>query len=97
VLFKTGGLVIEAPEERDPTKVGTRNVEGYAVAFEEHGFDYALLDHPELTDRWPQFHLRGSERAIFQKDSGLVDVRKANAVHVALALALARARGDGPR
>jgi sarcosine oxidase len=88
VLFKTGGLVIEAPEERDPKKVGTRNVEGYAAAFEEHGFDYYdLLDQPELTDRWPQFHLRGSERAIFQKDSGLVDARKANAVHVALARA----------
>jgi sarcosine oxidase len=85
VLFKTGGLVVEAPEERDPKKVGTRNVDGYVAAFEEHGFDYELLDPPELTDRWPQFHPRGSKRTIFQKDSGLVDARKANAVHVALA------------
>src|SRR5215210_8898701 len=89
VLFKTGGLVIEAPDERDPEKVGTRNVDGYVDAFEEHGFDYELLDPDELMRRWPQFHLRGSERAIFQKDSGLVDARKANAAHVALA----RARG----
>ena len=89
VLFKTGGLVIEAPDERDPEKVGTRNVDGYVAAFEEHGFDYELLDPDELMRRWPQFHLRGSERAIFQKDSGLVDARKANAAHVALA----RARG----
>ena len=89
VLFKTGGLVIEAPDERDTEKVGTRNVDGYLDAFEEHGFDYELLDPDELMYRWPQFRLRGSERAIFQKDSGLVDARKANAVHVALA----RARG----
>jgi sarcosine oxidase len=89
VLFKTGGLVIEAPEERDPEKVGTRNVEGYVAAFEEHGFDYELLDPAELMRRWPQFRLEGTERAIFQEDSGLVDARKANAVHVALA----RARG----
>ena len=89
VLFKTGNPVVEAPEERDPKKVGTRNVDGYVAAFEEHGFDYVLLDQPELTDRWPQFHLRGSERAIFQKDSGLVDARKAKAAHVGLA----RARG----
>jgi len=70
VLFKTGGLVIEAPEERDPEKIGTRNVEGYVAAFEEHGFDYELLDPHELMRRWPQFRLEGSERAIFQEDSG---------------------------
>ena len=89
VLFKTGGLVIEAPEERDPEKVGTRNVEGYVSAFEEHGFDYELLDPDELMHRWPQFRLEGSERAIFQEDSGIVDAGKANAAHVALA----RSRG----
>ena len=40
VLHKTGGLVIEAVDERNPEKVGTRNVEGYVAAFEEFGFDY---------------------------------------------------------
>jgi sarcosine oxidase len=89
VLFKTGGLVIEAPRERDPAKVGTRNIDGYVAAFEEHGFDYELLEPNDLIRRWPQFRLEGSERAIFQKDSGLVDACKANAVHVALA----RSRG----
>ena len=89
VLLKTGGLVIEAPDERDPEKIGTRNVDGYVDAFEEYGFDYELLDPAELMQRWPQFRLQGSERAIFQKDSGLVDARKTNAVHIALA----RARG----
>ncbi|MGH3145550.1 MAG: N-methyl-L-tryptophan oxidase [Rubrobacter sp.] len=87
IQFKTGGLIIEAPDERDPEKVGTRNVEGYVAAFEEHGFDYEMLGPLELMRRWPQFHLEGSERAIFQKDTGLVDARKANAVHVALARA----------
>jgi len=89
VLLKTGGLVIEAPDERDPEKVGTRNVDGYVDAFEEYGFDYELIDPDELIQRWPQFRLQGSERAIFQKDSGLVDAGKTNAVHIALA----RARG----
>ncbi len=89
VLFKTGGLVIETPDERDPEKVGTRNVEGYVAAFEEHGFDYEMLDPASLMRRWPQFRLEGSERAIFQKDTGIVDARKANAAHVALA----RSRG----
>ena len=89
VLLKTGGLVIEAPDERDLGKIGTRNVDGYVDAFEEYGFDYELLDPAELMRRWPQFRLQGSERVIFQKDSGLVDARKTNAVHIALA----RARG----
>ena len=89
VLLKTGGLIIEDPTGRDPEKVGTRNVEGYVAAFEEHGFDYELLDPDELMRRWPQFRLEGSERAIYQSESGLVDARKANAAHVALA----RARG----
>jgi sarcosine oxidase len=85
VLLKTGGLIIEDPTGRDPQKVGTRNVDGYVAAFEEHGFDYELLDPDELMRRWPQFRPYGSERAIYQSESGLVDAGKSNAVHVALA------------
>ncbi len=88
-LLKTGGLVIEDAEGRDPDKVGTRNIEGYVASFEEFGFDYELLDADALMGRWPQFHLKGSERAIYQEESGIVDAGKANATHVALA----RSRG----
>lgn len=87
LLTKTGGLVIEAVSERDSRKTGTRNIDGYVSAFEEFGFDYELLDADELMSRWPQFKLEGAERAIFQKDSGIVDAAKANATHVALARA----------
>lgn len=87
LLTKTGGLVIEATAERDTAKTGTRNIDGYISAFEEFGFDYELLDAEELMSRWPQFHLEGSERAIFQKDSGIVDAGRANATHIALARA----------
>ncbi len=89
LVFKTGGLVIEAVDERDPAKVGNRNVDGYITTFEEHGFDYELLSPDELMNRWPQFRLKGTERAIYQKDSGIVAAKKANATH----MALARARG----
>ncbi len=87
VLLKTGGLVIEDPTGRDMSKTGTRNIAGYVAAFDEHGFDYELLDPDELMARWPQFRLRGPERAIYQEDSGVVDAKRANAVHVALARA----------
>src|SRR5215210_3151027 len=69
LLLKTGGLVIEAVDERDPGETGTRKIEGYVAAFEEHGFDYELLDADELVRRWPQFRLRGPERAVYQEDS----------------------------
>jgi sarcosine oxidase len=87
LILKTGGLVIEATDERDPVKVGTRNVDGYVAAFEERGFDYELLSPDELMSRWPQFRLKGTERAVYQEDSGIVDARRANATHVALARA----------
>jgi sarcosine oxidase len=87
IVTKTGGLVIEAADERDPEKVGTRNIGGYVAAFEEFGFDYELLNADEVMDRWPQFRLGGSERAIYQEESGIVDAGRANAVHAALARA----------
>jgi sarcosine oxidase len=87
LLFKTGGLVIEETDEREAVETGTRNIDGYISAFEEHGFDYELLEPNELMSRWPQFRLRGPERAVYQKDTGLVDARRANATHIALARA----------
>lgn len=85
ILTKTGGLVIEDPEGRDPERIGTRNIDGYVAAFEEFGFDYELLEADTLMERWPQFNLKGDERAVYQEESGIVDAGKANAVHVALA------------
>ena len=85
ILTRTGGLVIEDPGGRDPERVGTRDIEGYVAAFEEFGFDYELLDADALMEHWPQFRLRGGERAVYQEESGIVDAARANAVHVALA------------
>ena len=87
VVLKTGGLVIEDPEGRDPEKVGSRNISGYMEAFEKQGIDFEHLDAAGVMKRWPQFHLRGHEHAVYQKDSGIVDAGKANAVHIALARA----------
>jgi sarcosine oxidase len=87
IVTRTGGLVIEAVDERDPAKTGTRNIRGYTETFERYGVDYELLDAGAVMERWPQFQLSGSEQALFQKDSGIVDARRANATHVALARA----------
>ncbi|MDQ1649622.1 MAG: hypothetical protein QOG60_1679 [Frankiaceae bacterium] len=89
LVTKTGGLVIEATAERDAARTGTRNIRGYCDTFDRRGVDYELLDAASLSARWPQFVLRGDEQAIYQKDSGIVDARRANATHLALA------RGSG--
>lgn len=87
IVLKTGGLVIEDAEGRKADKVGDRNIGGYVKAFEKQGIDFELLTAQALMRRWPQFHLRGHEQAIYQKDSGIVNAQRANAVHVALARA----------
>lgn len=87
LVLKTGGLVIEDEAARDPARIGKRNINGYIEAFEQFGFDYEQLDAAELMQRWPQFHLQGHERALYQQDTGIVDAGKANAVHIALARA----------
>jgi sarcosine oxidase len=87
LVYRTGGLVIEAVQERAGLDTGTRNLAGYAEAFRAHGVDFELLTAAAVQERWPQFVLDGSEQAIYQRDSGLVDAAKANAVHVSLARA----------
>jgi sarcosine oxidase len=89
LVTRTGGLVIEDRAARAGVATGTRNIEGYTAVFDRFGVAYELLDADELAGRWPQFRLTGSEQALYQSESGIVDAARANAVH----LALARAHG----
>ena len=56
---------------------------------DESGIGYERLDAAELMRRWPQFRVPDDHEALYQPDGGILDIRKAGAVHVALA----RARG----
>ena len=53
------------------------------------GIPHEELSAREVVERFPQFRLDDGVRAVYQAEAGLVDARKANATHVALA----RARG----
>ncbi|MEV1294122.1 FAD-dependent oxidoreductase [Pseudonocardia sp. NPDC049635] len=86
LLTETGGLVI--------TDVGAGHGPGTAVAPRHGGAPGAradddttaeLLDAGSITARWPQFRLHGTERALHRRRSGVLDVRRADATHVALA------------
>ena len=87
LIVETGGLVIEDVEARAGLDTGTRNIDGYAATARRHDVPVEVLDAAALTARWPQFRLAGSERAMFQARSGIVDAARANATHVALARA----------
>ena len=79
LVVKTGGLDI-APE-------GSDALDGYAHAMRVAGITFDDLSATETMERFPQWKLRPTDRALFQSDSGLVDARKAIQTHVALARA----------
>jgi sarcosine oxidase len=80
VLFKTGGLDLEIVGTTGP-----KDLSHCALSMAERGVPYEELDARELMFRYPQFTLPEAARGLYQTDSGLVDARKANAVHVTLA------------
>ncbi|GLZ47254.1 N-methyltryptophan oxidase [Actinomycetospora sp. NBRC 106375] len=85
LVTETGGLVIEDVESRQGLATGGRDIGGYAAVADRHGVDFELLDARAVERRWPQFHLTGTEQAFYQRRTGIVDARRANATHVALA------------
>ncbi|MEJ2866985.1 FAD-dependent oxidoreductase [Actinomycetospora sp. OC33-EN08] len=85
LLAETGELLIEDGEDR----LGPATLDGHRAVAARHGTVIEELDAREVTARWPQFRLAGTEHAIHQRHSGVVDVRRAEATHLALA------RGQG--
>jgi sarcosine oxidase len=85
LVTETGGLVIEDVDARSGLDTGGRNLGGYAAVADRHGVDFDLLDARGIEARWPQFRLAGTEQAMYQRRTGIVDAARANATHVALA------------
>jgi sarcosine oxidase len=84
LVHKTGGLDLELVNGDAP-----QFVNHYAESMRAAGIAHEQLTAREVMARWPQFRLPDGVQALYQADSGLVDARKANAVHTSLA----RARG----
>ena len=84
LVFQTGGIIF------GPGSGGSQSVvQQYAAAMRGAGIPYEALSAGETMRRFPQFRLQDDDQVLYQAYSGLVDPRKANAVHTALA----RARG----
>src|SRR5688572_23541403 len=80
LVVKTGGLDLELLGTN-----GVKDLTNCARSMDEFGVPYEELSAREVMERFPQFTLPENARGLYQADSGLVDARKANAVHQALA------------
>ncbi|MGI8680247.1 MAG: N-methyl-L-tryptophan oxidase [Jatrophihabitans sp.] len=68
-----------------PGTEGGGILDNYEHAMSAYDIPYQRFDAREVMRRWPQFHLDGEYDAVFQADGGILDIRKAVAVHLALA------------
>jgi len=68
---------------------GAEILDLYGTAMDQFGIAHERFDAAELMRRWPQFRIPEDHEAVFQPEGGILDIRRAGAVHVALA----RARG----
>ena len=80
LIVKSGGLDLE-----QLGTTGLKDLTHCADSMLEQGVPFESLNAREIMARWPQFRLPNDVRGLYQADSGLVDAKKANAVHVALA------------
>jgi sarcosine oxidase len=83
LLQITGGLHL-APAG----SAGEAEIASYARALAEQGHDYEVLDAASLRARWPQWRIGEDVIGLFQAESGILDIRRANAAHISRALAL---------
>jgi sarcosine oxidase len=88
LVHRTGGLIIA---ERG--SAGIESLEATATAMAASGLPFELLSGAQVNERWPQWRLGGQHTALFDPESGILDIRRGTAAH----LALARARGAAIR
>jgi sarcosine oxidase len=84
LVHTTGALNVARPGTE-----GGAILDAYVEAMDAHDIAYERLGAAELRRRWPQFRIPDDHAGLFQPEGGILDIRRAGAVH----RALARARG----
>lgn len=82
LVHRTGSLDIAQPGTD-----GDVILEAFARAMGAHDVPFERLDGAALMARWPQFRISGDHQALYQADGGILDIRRACAVHQSLARA----------
>lgn len=83
LLRITGGLNL-APND----SAGNAEIGSYARSLGEQGHAYEVMDGTELHRRWPQWRVGADIVALYQADSGILDIRRVNSAHISRARAL---------
>ena len=84
LVYRTGGLILA-----EEGSAGAAYVAAAAAAMDAANLPFEQLTGAEVMRRWPQWRLGGEHIALHDPESGILDIRRATAAHVALA----RARG----
>jgi sarcosine oxidase len=82
LVFPTGGVLMTEPGTEYAHMIGA-----YERAMIAAGISFERVDADAIMRRWPQFRFEIDVEAIVDETMGLVDPRKGNAVHQALARA----------
>jgi monomeric sarcosine oxidase len=80
LVTRTGGL--DLASVGGP---GEAELDNYERSLTHIGVAYETLTAEDIRRRWPQWRIDDATRGLFQADSGILDIRRAAAAHVALA------------
>jgi sarcosine oxidase len=83
-VYRTGGLILA-----EDGSAGAAYVAAAAAAMDAANLPFEQLTGAEVMQRWPQWRLGREHIALHDPESGILDIRRATAAH----LALARDRG----
>jgi len=84
LVYRTGGLIVA-----EEGSAGAAYLAAAAGAMDAANLPYSQLSGVEVGERWPQWRLGREHVALHDPESGILDIRRATAAH----LALARDRG----
>jgi sarcosine oxidase len=84
LVFRTGGMVVA-----ESGSAGSAYLTDAGTAMDAANLPYEWLTGTEVVRRWPQWRLGREHVALHDPESGILDIRRATAAH----LALARDRG----
>ena len=83
LLRITGGLNLAPNDSAGQAEIGS-----YARSLAEQGHAHEVMDGIELRRRWPQWRVGADIVAVYQAESGILDIRRVNSAHISRARAL---------
>ena len=80
LVYRTGGLILA-----EDGSAGAAYVAAAAAAMDAANLPFEQLTGTEVMQRWPQWRLGREHIALHDPESGILDIRRATAAHIALA------------